>query len=39
MAEGAASVAVLYLLYRAIRFIPSLAPPLWWTIPANAACP
>ncbi|MGY0374218.1 RHS repeat-associated core domain-containing protein [Clostridium sp. JNZ J1-5] len=28
-----------YLVYRAIRFIPSLAPPLWWTIPGNLAIP
>lgn len=24
-----------YLIYRALRIIPSLAPPLWWTIPEN----
>ena len=28
-----------YLLYRGVRMIPSLAPPLWWTIPANIAVP
>jgi RHS repeat-associated protein len=28
-----------YLLYRGIRMLPSLLPPLWWTIPANAAIP
>ncbi|MEM0753109.1 Rhs family protein, partial [Escherichia coli] len=22
-----------------IRFIPSLAPPLWWSIPANVVTP
>ncbi|EON4257919.1 hypothetical protein ACLKAI_004546 [Escherichia coli] len=22
-----------------IRFIPSLAPPLWWSIPANIVTP
>ncbi len=42
-AETAAKVGVglgaLYLTYRVIRMIPSLAPPLWWTIPANAAIP
>ncbi len=27
-----------YIIYRAIRIIPSLAPPLWWTIPANVLC-
>lgn len=28
-----------YLAYRALRMLPSLAPPLWWTIPGNAAVP
>lgn len=28
-----------YIAYRCIRMLPSLAPPLWWTIPANAAMP
>ena len=28
-----------YIVYRCIRMIPSLAPPLWPTIPANAAIP
>ena len=28
-----------YLIYRCGRMIPSLFPPLWWTIPVNAACP
>ena len=28
-----------YVLYRAVRMLPSLLPPLWWTIPANAAVP
>ena len=29
-----------YAIYKGIRMIPSLAiPPLWWTIPANAALP
>ena len=28
-----------YLIYRGIRMIPSLVPPLWWTIPANIATP
>jgi hypothetical protein len=28
-----------YLIYRVIRMIPSLLPPLWWTIPENAAIP
>lgn len=38
-AEGAGVVAGGYILYRLIRMLPSLAPPLWWTIPANAVCP
>jgi len=28
-----------YIIYRVIRFLPSLAPPLWPTIPANAIIP
>ena len=28
-----------YGVYRFIRFLPSLAPPLWPTIPANLAIP
>jgi RHS repeat-associated protein len=28
-----------YLIYRIIRFLPSLFPPLWETIPANLAIP
>jgi RHS repeat-associated protein len=28
-----------YIVYRCLRMIPSLAPPLWWSIPANAAAP
>ena len=28
-----------YGLYRLIRLIPSFAPPLWWTLPANIAIP
>ena len=35
-----AGVAVAgYIAYRVIRMIPSLLPPLWWTIPANVAVP
>ncbi len=29
----------LYVAYRVIRMLPSLLPPLWWTIPANVAVP
>ena len=32
-------VAAGYLIYRGVRMLPSLAPPLWWTIPFNAALP
>lgn len=39
IAEGAGIVAGGYILYRIIRMIPSLFPPLWWTAPINAACP
>jgi len=28
-----------YFLYRGGRMLPSLLPPFWWTIPANAAIP
>ncbi len=30
---------VIYLVYRAVRFAPSLLPPLWPTIPVNLAVP
>jgi RHS repeat-associated protein len=33
------AVAAGYLAYRCVRMIPSLFPPLWWTIPVNAAAP
>ena len=36
---GAAAIGGGYLLYRGLRMIPSLFPPLWPTIPANAAIP
>jgi RHS repeat-associated protein len=36
---GAVAVGTGYVVYRIIRFIPSLFPPLWPTIPANALCP
>ncbi|HEU4714499.1 MAG TPA: RHS repeat-associated core domain-containing protein [Pyrinomonadaceae bacterium] len=28
-----------YIIYRVVRMTPSLAPPLWWTIPINLATP
>jgi hypothetical protein len=34
---GAAAVG--YGIYRFVRFLPSLVPPLWWTIPTNLAVP
>ena len=36
---GLAAVGAGYLIYRAVRMIPSLAPPLWPTIPVNLAVP
>ena len=36
---GAGVVGGGYLLYRGVRMIPSLFPPLWGTIPANLAVP
>jgi hypothetical protein len=34
-----AAIGASYLIYRTIRFLPSLAPPLWPTIPLNLAVP
>jgi RHS repeat-associated protein len=28
-----------YIVYRCVRMLPSLLPPLWWTIPENIAIP
>lgn len=36
---GLGTIGAGYLIYRGIRMIPSLVPPLWWTIPANVAIP
>jgi RHS repeat-associated protein len=40
---GATEVVIagglMYLGYRCLRMLPSLAPPLWWTIPGNAVAP
>lgn len=36
---GVAAVGTGYLIYRGIRILPSLLPPLWWTIPANLVTP
>lgn len=38
-AATGATVGAGYIIYRVIRFLPSLLPPLWETIPANAAIP
>ncbi|QEY26166.1 hypothetical protein [Neisseria zalophi] len=38
-AKAIAGVGIGYLIYRGLRMIPSLLPPLWWTIPANAVTP
>ena len=41
--QRAADVVVVggvgYIVYRCVRMLPSLAPPLWWTIPENALIP
>ena len=41
--QKAATVVVVggtaYIVYRCVRMLPSLAPPLWWTIPGNLAVP
>ena len=39
VATGVGVGAAIYVTYRAVRMIPSLFPPLWVTIPANAAVP
>jgi len=36
---GAAVIGGGYLIYRGARMVPSLFPPLWWTIPINAGTP
>ncbi|WP_156397959.1 RHS repeat-associated core domain-containing protein [Duganella sp. Root336D2] len=37
--KAAAAVGGTYIIYRCVRMLPSLFPPLWPTIPANAAIP
>ena len=39
VAATGAAIGTGYIIYRVIRMIPSLFPPLWWTIPENAAIP
>jgi RHS repeat-associated protein len=36
---GAAALGAGYVAYRCLRLLPSLAPPLWFTLPANLAAP
>jgi RHS repeat-associated protein len=38
-AGGVAAVGTGYLIYRGARMLPSLLPPLWWTIPENVVVP
>jgi hypothetical protein len=38
-AKTGATIGAGYVAYRIIRMIPSLFPPLWWTIPENAVIP
>lgn len=38
-AKAAVGVGAAYGAYRALRMIPSLIPPLWWTIPGNVVIP
>lgn len=37
--RATAALAIGYVVYRILRFLPSLAPPLWPTIPENIAIP
>src|SRR5262249_15121916 len=37
--DAVAVAGTAYIVYRCARMLPSLLPPLWWTIPANAAVP
>jgi hypothetical protein len=39
VAVAAGGVTVGYVIYRCVRMIPSLFPPLWETIPVNVAVP
>ena len=36
---GAAAAGAGYLIYKGVRLLPSLLPPLWWTIPGNLLVP
>ncbi len=39
VAQTSLALLIAYGGYRAIRLLPSLFPPLWWTLPANVAIP
>ena len=39
VAKTVVGVGIGYLIYRGIRLLPSLLPPLWWTLPYNAVTP
>jgi Toxin with a conserved tryptophan and TIP tripeptide motif len=36
---GGLAIGAGYVIYRGLRMLPSLLPPLWWTLPANALAP
>lgn len=36
---GGTAIGTGYAVYRVVRMLPSLLPPLWWTIPENALIP
>ena len=38
-AVAAIATAGGYVIYRGVRMLPSLLPPLWWTIPGNVVIP
>ena len=39
VAKAGVAIGAGYVIYRGIRLLPSLLPPLWWTIPGNVAVP
>ena len=39
VAKLGAVIGAGYVIYRGVRILPSLLPPLWWTIPGNVAIP
>lgn len=38
-AAGGPSVGTGYVIYRGVRMLPSMLPPLWWTVPGNLVIP